>query len=184
MRARIASNVPFEPSQISKDEARQRFAGQPYKIELIDGIEDEECRAVPARGVHRPLPRTACRADRRGTRVQTDERGRRVLARQREEPDAPAHLRSTLRHERRARCLPEQIEEALRRDHRKLGRELDLFSFHEEFGPGLVYWHPKGGRIRTEIEDFWRQEHYRHGYDLVFTPHMGEEHTLERRAAT
>jgi threonyl-tRNA synthetase len=68
----------------------------------------------------------------------------------------------------------EQIEEALRRDHRRLGKDLDLFSFHEEFGPGLVYWHPKGGRIRTLIEDFWREEHYKHGYDLVFTPHIGK----------
>ncbi len=54
----------------------------------------------------------------------------------------------------------QRVEEAQRRDHRRLGRELDLFSFHEEFGPGLVYWHPKGGRVRTIIEDLWRQEHY------------------------
>jgi threonyl-tRNA synthetase len=67
-----------------------------------------------------------------------------------------------------------RLEEAQRRDHRRLGRELDLFSFHEEFGPGLVYWHPKGGRIRTIIEDLWRQEHYKAGYEIVYTPHLGK----------
>jgi threonyl-tRNA synthetase len=68
----------------------------------------------------------------------------------------------------------ERLEEAARRDHRRLGRELDLFSFHEDYGPGLVYWHPKGGRMRTVIEDFWRQEHFRAGYDVVYSPHIGK----------
>jgi len=66
------------------------------------------------------------------------------------------------------------IEEAEKRDHRKLGKELDLFSIHEEFGPGLVYWHPKGGRIRVVMEDFWRKAHYANGYEIVFTPHIGK----------
>ncbi len=65
-------------------------------------------------------------------------------------------------------------EEALRRDHRRLGRELDLFSVHDETGAGLILWHPKGGRVRSLIEDHWRQEHYRRGYDLVYTPHIGK----------
>src|SRR5206468_405243 len=68
----------------------------------------------------------------------------------------------------------ERVEGSHRRDHRRLGRELDLFSFHEEFGPGLVYWHPKGGRVRTLIEDFWREEHLRGGYDIVYSPHIGK----------
>ncbi len=67
-----------------------------------------------------------------------------------------------------------KLEEASKRDHRKLGQELDLFSIHEEFGPGLVYWHPKGARVRVIMEDFWRQEHYKNGYDIVFTPHIGK----------
>jgi threonyl-tRNA synthetase len=66
------------------------------------------------------------------------------------------------------------LEEAKKRDHRKLGRELDLFSTHEEAGPGLVYWHPKGARIRLEIEDFWRKAHLNNGYDILYTPHMGK----------
>jgi len=67
----------------------------------------------------------------------------------------------------------DHLEEVARRDHRRLGRELDLFSTHEEAGAGLVYWHPKGGRIRTIIEDFWRQRHYEGGYELLYTPHIG-----------
>ncbi|MFQ5878702.1 MAG: threonine--tRNA ligase, partial [Dehalococcoidia bacterium] len=67
-----------------------------------------------------------------------------------------------------------RLEEAQRRDHRRLGRELDLFSTHEEFGPGLIFWQPKGGRIRSIIEEFWRQEHYRCGYELVYSPHVGK----------
>ena len=67
----------------------------------------------------------------------------------------------------------ERLDEARRRDHRVLGRELDLFSIHEETGPGLVIWHPKGARVRGLVEDLWKREHYRWGYDLVYTPHIG-----------
>lgn len=66
------------------------------------------------------------------------------------------------------------LEEAKKRDHRKLGKELDLFSTHEEAGAGLVYWHPKGARLRLEIEDFWRKAHLDNGYDILYTPHMGK----------
>lgn len=65
-----------------------------------------------------------------------------------------------------------RIEEAKRRDHRKLGRELDLFSIKEETGAGLVLWHPKGSLVRYLIEELWRQKHLAHGYDLLFTPHL------------
>ena len=147
---------------------------QPYKIELIDGIEDESVGLYQqgdfvdlCQGPH--VERTGevpafklmsvagayWRGDEKNPMLQ---RIYGALFDSKEELDA----------------YLEQIEEALRRDHRKLGRELDLFSFHEEFGPGLVYWHPKGGRVRTEIEDFWRAEHFRHGYELVYTPHMGK----------
>lgn len=68
----------------------------------------------------------------------------------------------------------EQIEEAKRRDHRKLGEELDLFNTYEEAGAGLVYWHPKGGRIRSVIEDYWKKKHFRNGYEIVYTPHIGK----------
>ena len=66
-----------------------------------------------------------------------------------------------------------QLDEARKRDHRRLGQDLDLFSIQDEAGPGLVFWHPKGGLIRKEIEDFLREELLRRGYQLVFTPHVG-----------
>ncbi len=65
------------------------------------------------------------------------------------------------------------LEEAKRRDHRRLGRELDLFSVDDEVGGGLVLWHPKGALVRTLIEDLWRREHLKNGYDIVYTPHVG-----------
>ena len=65
------------------------------------------------------------------------------------------------------------LEEAKLRDHRTLGRDLDLFSIQESVGPGLVHWHPKGARIRATIEEFWRREHYRAGYEMLYTPHIG-----------
>ena len=67
----------------------------------------------------------------------------------------------------------QRLEEARRRDHRLLGREMDLFSVHDETGPGLIIWHPKGARVRGTVEEFWKAEHYRDGYDLVYTPHIG-----------
>jgi threonyl-tRNA synthetase len=69
-----------------------------------------------------------------------------------------------------------RIEEAKKRDHRKLGKELDLFSIQEDVGPGLIHWHPKGARIRCLIEDFWRRAHFAGGYELLYTPHIGRAH--------
>ena len=68
------------------------------------------------------------------------------------------------------------LEEAEKRDHRRLGRQLDLFSVHEDVGPGLIIWHPKGGRVRTIIQDYWQELHYRRGYDVVYSPHIGRSH--------
>lgn len=67
----------------------------------------------------------------------------------------------------------QRLEEALKRDHRRLGKELDLFSVQDDVGPGLIHWHPKGARIRSIIEEYWRQEHFRAGYELLYSPHIG-----------
>jgi len=67
-----------------------------------------------------------------------------------------------------------RLAEAARRDHRKLGKELDLYSIHEEIGPGLICWHPKGAIIRQIVEDFWKAEHRKQGYDIVYTPHIAK----------
>jgi threonyl-tRNA synthetase len=72
-----------------------------------------------------------------------------------------------------------RIEEAKKRDHRKLGRELDLYSVQDDVGPGLIHWHPKGARIRTVVEDFWRREHFRAGYELLYSPHIGRAELWE-----
>lgn len=67
-----------------------------------------------------------------------------------------------------------RLEEAKKRDHRKLGRELDLFSIQENIGSGLILWHPKGGRIRRVMEQFNIEEHYKNGYELIYTPHIAK----------
>lgn len=71
------------------------------------------------------------------------------------------------------------LEEAKKRDHRILGRELDIYSTHEEVGPGLIFWHPNGAIIRNIIENFWRKEHIKRGYQLVYTPHIASEKVYE-----
>ncbi len=77
-----------------------------------------------------------------------------------------------------------RIEEARKRDHRKLGRELDLFSIQDEIGSGLILWHPKGAVIRHLIEDFWKKEHIKHGYELVYSPHVAKLDLWERSGHT
>ncbi|MFA9461643.1 threonine--tRNA ligase [Thiohalorhabdus methylotrophus] len=67
-----------------------------------------------------------------------------------------------------------QLEEAEKRDHRRIGQQLDLFSIQEDAGGGLVFWHPKGARIRRNIEDYWRNEHERDGYEFLYTPHVAD----------
>ncbi len=71
------------------------------------------------------------------------------------------------------------LEEAARRDHRKIGKDLDLFSIDDQIGGGLVLWHPKGARVRHEIEQFWKEEHYKNGYEIVYTPHVGRANLWE-----
>ena len=78
----------------------------------------------------------------------------------------------------------QQIEEAKKRDHRRLGKDLDLFSIQDDAGPGLIFWHPKGGVIRREIEDWLRDELTARGYDLVFTPHAMRLHLWEMSGHT
>ncbi len=173
MRRSQKRNLPIEGEQIPKDEARAIFADQPYKLELIDDIEDETVGHFKhgefedlCRGGHTDntgqlgafkLTHSAgayWRGDENNTMLQ---RVYGVLFPTAEE--LQAHL--------------DAVEEAQKRDHRRLGRELDLFSTHEEFGPGLIYWHPKGSRVRNEIENAWREEHYNGGYEIVYTPHIG-----------
>jgi threonyl-tRNA synthetase len=174
MRQRIAADLPFERSEVPKDEARRLFASQPYKLELIDEIPGDTVSLYRhgnfvdlCQGPH--VERTG--------QVPAFKLMNVAGAYWRGSEKNPMLQRiygALFESSEELESYLQRVEEALRRDHRRLGRELDLFSFHEEFGPGLVYWHPKGGRVRTIIEDFWRREHYRAGYDIVYSPHVGK----------
>ena len=76
------------------------------------------------------------------------------------------------------------LEEAKKRDHRKLGTEMDLFSFHENLGGGLILWHPKGAAVRRVIENYWYEEHYKEGYDVLYTPHIAKLDVWRRSGHT
>jgi len=175
MRQTIARDLPFQREELSREDAQSMFAEQPFKLEIIDDLPPDEAISIYRHGDFVDLcqgPHVDSTGQIRaynllnlaGAYWRGDEHRpmlQRIYGTAFETVDALAeHL--------------ERLEEAQRRDHRRLGRELDLLSFHEEYGPGLVYWHPKGGRVRTIIEDFWRQEHYRVGYELVYSPHIGK----------
>jgi len=174
MREIIAADEPFLHREVSKEEARHLFASQPYKLELIDEIPDDRvslyqqgkfvdlCRGphVSSAGEIKAFKLLSVA----GAYWRGDEHQPML---QRIYGTAFATEEALSEHLRR-------IEEASRRDHRKLGRELDLFSISEEAGPGLVLWHPKGAVIRRVIEDFWKEEHIKRGYDIVYTPHLAK----------
>ncbi len=170
----VTSNLPFSRKEISKAEARRMFAEQPFKLELLDEIPDETvslyeqgdfvdlCRGphISTTGEVKAFKLTSIA----GAYWRGDEK-RPMLQRIYGTAFESAHgLADYL----------SRIEEANRRDHRKLGKELDLFSLHDEAGPGLVYWHPAGSAIRRAIEDFWKAEHVKRGYEIVYTPHIGK----------
>ncbi|MBI2849379.1 MAG: threonine--tRNA ligase [Chloroflexi bacterium] len=168
------ANSPFIREVASKDDARRLFADQPYKLELIDDLEDEEI-TVYKHGVFTDL----CQGPHMDS---TGEIGVFKLL-----SIAGAYWRGDEHRPMLQRiygtAFPTQGEleahlarlaEAARRDHRRLGKDLDLFSIHEEAGPGLIYWHPQGGLLRLLIEDFWRKEHLTRGYEFVYTPHIAK----------
>jgi threonyl-tRNA synthetase len=171
----IDKDLPFFRSEISRAEAIEFFRsqGEPYKIELLEELTEDMvslykqgnftdlCRGphVPSTGKIKAFHLTNVA----GAYWRGDERNR-MLSRIygvafADKESLDAHLKN--------------LEEAKKRDHRRLGRELDLFSIQEDLGAGLILWHPKGGTIRTIIEDFWRKEHYNAGYEIVYSPHIG-----------
>ena len=174
MREIIAEDHPFELHEYPKDRAIDMNAGEPLKLEIIDEIPEDEPITTYKHGDFEDL----CA----GPHV--DSTGRipafKLLSvagaywRGDENRESLQRIYGTAFESREA--LDEhlhRLEEARRRDHRTLGRDLDLFSIHDQTGPGLIIWHPKGGRVRGLIEDFWKREHYAAGYDLVYTPHIG-----------
>jgi len=172
----IKARHPFIRQEVSREEALALFADQPYKVELIREMPEGEVITIYrhgdfvdlCRGPHvehtGQLPADAFKLLNTAAAYWRGDEKRPMLQRiygtlwpSREE------LLAYLAH----------LEEVERRDHRRLGKELDLFSLHEEAGAGLVYWHPKGGRIRQQVEDFWRQRHREGGYEILYTPHIG-----------
>jgi len=170
----IASNALFVRQEATKQKARGLFADQPYKLELIDEIPDEKV-SLYRQGSFLDL----CR----GPHVSSsgEIKAFKLIniagAYWRGDEHQPMLQRIYGVAFATKGALDEhlkKLEEAIKRDHRKLGIELDLFSIHEEAGSGLVHWHPKGAVIRRVIEDFWKDEHIKHGYDIVYTPHIAK----------
>lgn len=171
----VKRNVPFERKVISRDEAVKLFQskGENFKVEIIEGLPAGEEISLYKHGAWEDLCKGP-HVDKTG-----DIKAFKLLS------TAGAYWRGDEKRDRLQRIygtafLSEKdleahlarLKEAEARDHRKIGKELDLFSTLEEDGPGLVLWHPKGARIRKEIEDYWREVHVKGGYDIVYTPHV------------
>lgn len=170
----VKEKFPFVRQEVTREEAKRIFKDEPYKLELINDLPEGEVITIYRSGDFVDL----CR----GPHVEhTGKIGAFKLL-----SVAGAYWRGDERNPQLQRIYGTafetqkelddyltRLEEALRRDHRKLGRDLDLYSTMEEYGGGLILWHPKGGRIRDAIETFWKQEHYRNGYDILYTPHIG-----------
>jgi len=171
----IKRNFPIKRSEFSKPQAIEFFRarGEAYKVELIEGFPDNEPISAYSQGAFVDL----CRGPHLPT---TGHVGAFKLL-----TTAGAYWRGDERNPMLQRIygtsFPTQaeldahlarLEEIKRRDHRKVGKELDLITIQDEIGPGLVLWHPKGALIRLLIENFWREQHLQNGYDLVYSPHV------------
>jgi threonyl-tRNA synthetase len=174
MRELVKADLPFSREELSKKDARSLFSKQPYKLELIEEIEDEKV-GVYRQGSFVDLcrgPHVASTKEIKAFKLVSI-----AGAYWRGDEHNPMLQRVYGVAFENQSALDEylkNLEEAAKRDHRKLGKELDLFSIHEEAGPGLVHWHPKGSMIRHVIESFWKEEHFKRGYDLLYTPHIGK----------
>jgi threonyl-tRNA synthetase len=174
MREVISQDVPFVTEKISKEKARKLFATQPYKLELIDEIADATV-TIYRQGSFTDL----CRGPHLAStgEVKAFKLSHLAGAYWRGDEKRPMLQRIYGVAFESQKELDDYLSwqaEVAKRDHRKLGKELDLFSIHEEIGPGLICWHPKGALIRQMVEDFWKAEHIRRGYDVVYTPHIAK----------
>ena len=171
----INEDHPFEYREVTREEAVKILSEQPYKIERLSDIPEDEIISFYKCGEFNDL----CR----GSHIQSTGKIKSFKIshvsgsyyRGKETNPMLQRLYGTaFFNPKDMRQYLKQIEEAKKRDHRKLANELDLFSISETVGPGLVNWHPKGARIRSIIEDFWKKEHFRNGYELLYTPHVGK----------
>ena len=177
MRAIVAGNHAFKRAAVSRAEARELFKDQPYKLELIEELPEGEeistytqdtftdlCRGPHVADTSALKPDAFKLTSIAGAYWRGDEKNKMLQRIYGTAWESKADLDAYLK----------KLEEIEKRDHRRLGKELDLYSIHEEAGAGLIYWHPKGARVRLAIEDFWRKEHVKNGYELLYTPHIGK----------
>lgn len=170
----IARNLTITRREFSKQEAIDFFQarGEHYKVELIQGFPDGEPITAYSqgdfvdlcRGPHLPttgLVGVIKLLNTAGAYWRGDERN----------PMLQRIYGTSFPTKAEVDAYLARLEEIKRRDHRKVGKELDLISIQDEIGPGLVLWHPKGAAVRLLIENFWREQHIRDGYDLVYSPH-------------
>ena len=179
MKDLTARDLSFEPSIISKEEALEYFTrkGEHLKVELIQEKAGEKLSCYKLGDLV-----DFCTGPHLCSTGQINPESFHLLSIAGSYWRGDEHNQQLQRIYGTAFLTPEalseyltQMEEAKKRDHRKLGRELDLFSISEEAGPGLVFWHPKGTRVRLVIEDFLRKELYRRGYEFVTTPHVARD---------
>ena len=182
MHALVAAAVPFERSVMSKAEAVDLFRskGENYKVEIIEGIDADTVSLYRCgdfldlcRGPH--IPNTGCAKAFKllsvaGAYWRGDEKN----------PMLSRIYGTAFPDEKALKEYLAAIEEAKRRDHRRLGKELGLFSFHEDVAPGMSFWLPKGMLLRTILEDFLVREHLKRGYDLVRGPQILRRELWER----
>lgn len=189
MREIIAGEYDYDYEVISAERAKALFADQPYKIELIEGLEaggfDEYGEPIdepPDISIYTQDTFTdLCRGPHVKNTREINPDGLKLLnvagAYWRGDENRPMLQRIYGTAWKSSEDLEHFLwrqEQAKLRDHRKLGRDLDLFSISEDVGPGLILWHPKGGLVRKLAEDFSRAEHEKAGYDFVYTPHIGK----------
>lgn len=190
----IAGSHSFQKEVVSAEEARQIFADQPYKLELIEGLEQggydeygQPLEEKPEISLYKHDTFVdLCRGPHVAHTGEINPSAFKLLnvagAYWRGDENRPMLQRIYGTAWKRAAELEEylwKLEEARRRDHRRLGRELDLFSVSDEVGPGLILWHPKGGMVRKLAEDYARAAHEKGGYEFVYSPHIGKAQLWE-----
>jgi threonyl-tRNA synthetase len=181
----VAADQPFERDEISKNEALSLFADHVYKTEIIQSVDESEGAGGDEVSVYRNLEFVdLCRGPHLPStgRLPAFKLMRSAGAYWRGDETKPQLQRiyGTAWESRKALdAYLNRLEEARKRDHRKLGTELDLFSFPSELGSGLAIWHPRGALVRTVMEDYSRRTHLGHGYDIVSTPHIARSHLWE-----